>query len=142
MAMALNIDVAPTILSYAGVPVPKEMDGMSLTPLVEKTVTLARALLLRTPLLSLGQSEQSHSANRGRSHGTLEVHHVHRSPGVRGTLRPGRTTRRKNTTLAGDAKYQDQPAGDEDAVREKEVKRLPRPFPGAMRRNKFFSVVR
>ncbi len=32
--MVLNIDIAPTILSYAGVAVPKEMDGTSLKPLV------------------------------------------------------------------------------------------------------------
>ncbi|MCI0683969.1 MAG: DUF4976 domain-containing protein, partial [Gemmataceae bacterium] len=33
--MALNIDVAPTILDYAGVPVPKGMQGRSLRPLLE-----------------------------------------------------------------------------------------------------------
>ena len=30
--LALNIDVAPTILDFAGIPVPAEMDGMSLYP--------------------------------------------------------------------------------------------------------------
>ena len=30
--LALNIDVAPTILEMAGVPIPSEMDGMSLYP--------------------------------------------------------------------------------------------------------------
>ena len=30
--MALNIDIAPTILDLAGIPVPVEMDGMSLLP--------------------------------------------------------------------------------------------------------------
>jgi len=34
--MTLNIDVAPTLLDYAGLPVPAEMQGRSLRPLVEK----------------------------------------------------------------------------------------------------------
>ena len=33
--MALNIDVAPTILDLAGIPAPSEMDGVSLRPLLE-----------------------------------------------------------------------------------------------------------
>lgn len=33
--MALNIDVAPTLLDLAGVPVPDDMDGRSLRPLIE-----------------------------------------------------------------------------------------------------------
>jgi N-acetylglucosamine-6-sulfatase len=32
--MALNIDIAPTFLEAAGLPVPKEMQGMSLMPLL------------------------------------------------------------------------------------------------------------
>jgi arylsulfatase A-like enzyme len=36
MRMTLNIDVAPTLLDYAGLPVPAEMQGRSLRPLVEK----------------------------------------------------------------------------------------------------------
>jgi arylsulfatase A-like enzyme len=35
-AMALNIDVAPTFLDYAGVPIPKGTDGRSLRPLLEE----------------------------------------------------------------------------------------------------------
>lgn len=34
-AMALNIDLAPTLLDYAGVPVPKQMQGRSWRPLIE-----------------------------------------------------------------------------------------------------------
>ena len=34
-AIALNIDLAPTILSLAGVPVPNRMQGRNLTPLLE-----------------------------------------------------------------------------------------------------------
>jgi arylsulfatase A-like enzyme len=34
-AMALNIDWAPTMLDYAGVPIPERMQGLSLRPLVE-----------------------------------------------------------------------------------------------------------
>ena len=37
--LALNIDLAPTILSYAGLPTPGVMQGRSLTPLLEKTKT-------------------------------------------------------------------------------------------------------
>jgi len=33
--LVLNIDFAPTILTWAGLPVPKELQGQSLTPLVE-----------------------------------------------------------------------------------------------------------
>jgi arylsulfatase A-like enzyme len=33
--MAMNIDIAPTILDYAGVPVPETMQGRSLRPLLE-----------------------------------------------------------------------------------------------------------
>jgi len=33
--MALNIDIAPTILDWAGVPVPQSMQGKSLRPWVE-----------------------------------------------------------------------------------------------------------
>jgi arylsulfatase A-like enzyme len=32
--LALNIDIAPTILDIAGIPIPSEMDGMSLYPLI------------------------------------------------------------------------------------------------------------
>ncbi|MCS7033189.1 MAG: sulfatase [Phycisphaerae bacterium] len=35
-AMVLNIDTAPTILSFCGIPVPAEMQGQSWKPLVEK----------------------------------------------------------------------------------------------------------
>lgn len=37
-AMALNVDLAPTILQLAGVPVPKTMQGKSLKPLLQGTV--------------------------------------------------------------------------------------------------------
>ena len=37
--LALNIDLAPTILSYAGLPAPGVMQGRSLTPLLEKAGT-------------------------------------------------------------------------------------------------------
>ncbi|MEO0530023.1 MAG: sulfatase [Planctomycetota bacterium] len=39
-AVALNIDIAPTLLDYAGVPIPQRMQGRSLRPFVEqRTVT-------------------------------------------------------------------------------------------------------
>lgn len=37
--MVLNVDLAPTLLDYAGVAVPKEMHGRSLRPLLEGTKT-------------------------------------------------------------------------------------------------------
>ena len=50
-AMALNIDVAPTFLDFAGVPIPKGTDGRSLRPLLEgKAPRLAQPLVLRAPL--------------------------------------------------------------------------------------------
>ena len=36
--MVLNIDVAPTILSFAGIPIPKQMHGKSLLPLINGAV--------------------------------------------------------------------------------------------------------
>lgn len=36
--MVLNIDVAPTILNFAGIPIPKEMHGKSLFPLINGAV--------------------------------------------------------------------------------------------------------
>ena len=33
--IALNVDIAPTILDYAGISIPKNMQGKSLVPLVE-----------------------------------------------------------------------------------------------------------
>ena len=38
-AMVANIDVSPTLLDLAGIPVPPIMDGMSLKPLLTSTST-------------------------------------------------------------------------------------------------------
>lgn len=38
--IALNIDIAPTILDYAGIEIPSSMQGRSLRPLVEGTATI------------------------------------------------------------------------------------------------------
>jgi arylsulfatase A-like enzyme len=40
--LALNIDIAPTILDLAGIAVPDEMDGMSLSPFLRGKKTLSR----------------------------------------------------------------------------------------------------
>jgi len=40
--LALNIDIAPTILELAGIPIPSEMDGTSLFPLLSGRHALAR----------------------------------------------------------------------------------------------------
>jgi len=40
--MALNIDIAPTLIEMAGLPVPQEMDGQSLLPVMRNSVTPGR----------------------------------------------------------------------------------------------------
>jgi arylsulfatase A-like enzyme len=67
-AMALNIDVAPTLLDLAGVPVPAEMQGKSLVPL------LADA---RAPLRDDFFYEHLYA------HGPNPPSHIERSEGVR-----------------------------------------------------------
>src|SRR5207247_3150575 len=37
--MVLNIDVAPTLLDFAGIPIPKDMQGQSCRPLLDGTST-------------------------------------------------------------------------------------------------------
>lgn len=44
-AVTGNIDIAPTVLDYAGLPVPKNMDGKSLVKVVEKPETKVRKAL-------------------------------------------------------------------------------------------------
>jgi N-acetylglucosamine-6-sulfatase len=41
--MALNIDIAPTLLDVAGVPIPQDMDGKSLVPMLTAPETSGRA---------------------------------------------------------------------------------------------------
>ncbi len=47
-ALTANIDIAPTILNLAGLPVPQNMDGRSLLPLLDKPSTEVRESLLLT----------------------------------------------------------------------------------------------
>jgi N-acetylglucosamine-6-sulfatase len=44
--MALNIDIAPTLLDVAGVPIPQDMDGESLVPILTDPRTLGRESFL------------------------------------------------------------------------------------------------
>jgi len=41
--LALNIDIAPTILDLAGIPIPSKMDGISLYPYIEGNLTPLRS---------------------------------------------------------------------------------------------------
>jgi arylsulfatase A-like enzyme len=127
--MVLNIDIAPTILNFAGVAVPKEMDGMSLDPL-------------------LGSEKVKWRAHFFYDHhyfvSTNPNNHIPRTEGVR-------TERWKYITytdhpefvelfdlkndpfeeknLAGDPKHKEQLA-EMKALYEREVKRLPPAIPG------------
>jgi arylsulfatase A-like enzyme len=47
-ALTANIDVAPTILNLAGLPVPQNMDGRTLLPLLDEPSTKVRESLLLT----------------------------------------------------------------------------------------------
>ena len=69
--MALNIDVAPTFVSAAGMPVPEVMQGRDLSPLYLADGTgLARRVLLRAPDHHL---TRSHSVVAGRDPAGLEI---------------------------------------------------------------------
>ena len=66
--IALTIDVAPTILSLAGQPVPKTMQGTALTELIDKPVQgLATRLFLR----ALVQSPRKDTTDGGSGRRTL-----------------------------------------------------------------------
>ncbi|AWG22791.1 hypothetical protein FFWV33_15270 [Flavobacterium faecale] len=43
-----NIDIAPTILSYAGLPIPKNMDGENLLPLIKNPAGIKREFITLT----------------------------------------------------------------------------------------------
>ena len=47
-ALTANIDIAPTILNLAGLPVPQNMDGMTLLPVLDKPSIQVRESLLLT----------------------------------------------------------------------------------------------
>jgi arylsulfatase A-like enzyme len=57
-AVTAGIDIAPTLLELAGVPIPGNMDGKSLLPLLEKKEVRVREVL---PLMQLYGSAPTHS---------------------------------------------------------------------------------
>jgi len=57
-AVTAGIDVAPTLLNLAGVPIPENMDGKSLLPLLEGKTARVRDVL---PLMQLYGSAPTHS---------------------------------------------------------------------------------
>jgi arylsulfatase A-like enzyme len=50
MALTANIDIAPTILNLAGLPIPQNMDGRPLMPLFDKPTMQVRESLLLTQI--------------------------------------------------------------------------------------------
>jgi arylsulfatase A-like enzyme len=127
--MVLNIDLAPTILDYAGVAIPKEMDGMSLKPLVAGEKPKWRTHFFY----------EHHFFNTYDPKNTIP-----RTEGVRTerwkyityTDHPEyvelfdlKTDPLEEHNLAGDAKHKERLA-EMKALYEKEVKRLPPAIPG------------
>ena len=92
-AMALNVDFAPTFLEAAGLPVPADMQGRSLVPVLRGRDAGGLAHLDVLPLLSRPRRSQHAGALR-RPHGDAQAHLVleeRRVGAVRSGERPRRT---------------------------------------------------
>ena len=83
--MVLNVDLAPTLLDLAGVPVPKEMQGASWKELAagRKPAELARGVLRR---VLQGTRQRPHLLRHPHHH--PQAGQVPRPPGVDGGVRP------------------------------------------------------
>jgi len=71
--MALNLDVAPTILDMAGIPVPRDMDGRSLKPILEGK----RVEWRRDFLYEYYEYPGAHSARMNRGVRTRRWKYIH-----------------------------------------------------------------
>lgn len=80
--LALNIDIAPTILDIAGIQIPSEMDGISLYPLIS-----GKQVILRTDFfmehVGIVKSESPIPDSRGvRSNEWKYIHYINVQPEV------------------------------------------------------------
>ena len=72
-AMALNVDFAPTFLEAAGLPVPPDMQGRSLVPVLQRTNAGGLADVDVLPLLPRSRRSQHAGALR-RPHDDAQAH--------------------------------------------------------------------
>jgi arylsulfatase A-like enzyme len=127
--MVLNIDIAPTILDYAGVAIPKEMDGVSLKPLVAGEKPVWRAHFFY-------EHHYFHSKDPKNTIPRTEGVRTERWKYITYTDHPEfvelfdlKTDPLEEHNLAGNDKHKDQLA-EMKALSAKEVKRLPPAIPG------------
>lgn len=129
--LALNIDIAPTILDYAGVAIPKEMDGTSLRQLVEgKTPEWRKHFFY--------EHHYFHTYNANNTIPRTEGVRTERWKYITYTDHPEfaeffdlKNDPLEEHNLASDPKYAKQLA-EVKGLYEKDVKRLPPAIPGGM----------
>lgn len=127
--LAQNIDIAPTILTFAGIAIPKEMDGTSLKPLVE-----GKKPEWRTHFFY--EHHYFHSKNPDNTIPRTEGVRTEQWKYITYTDHPEfvefydvKNDPLEEYNLASDAKYKEQ-LTEVKALYEKDVKRLPPAIPG------------